>query len=188
VISDGVLIAGSRGMATELGHVVLEPNGPACGCGNWGCLEIFASANAFRRLALEGRRKWPTSKIFELVQQVPEAERDDCITSIEVFAAAREGDVLASLILDRVITVLARAIANLVHTFDPEVVVLGGGIAEAGDAFLEPLQKKVDEFVLPPYRGNFTIEASKLGYIAGILGAASIPLHRGVVPSTRAEN
>lgn len=166
VISHGMLITGKNGIGTELGHVIIEPNGPQCGCGNYGCLETITSATAIKRMALEGKKKFPESVIFK-------SEKQDAKT---VFDAARQGDLLGKIIVDRVINALAIGITNFVHIFNPEIVVVGGGVSRAGNILFEPLREKVEHFVMPSFKGTYKIVQSPLVEEAGILGAASVVL------------
>ncbi|MGC9771408.1 ROK family protein [Fervidobacterium islandicum] len=170
VISHGVLITGKDGIGTELGHVIVEPNGPLCGCGNYGCLEAIASATAIKRMALEGQKKFPESEIF-LAEEV---------NAKVVFDAARNGDLLGKTIVDRVVNALAVGVANFIHIFNPSIVVIGGGVSRAGDILFMPLKEKVHHLVMPSFRGTYEIVQSPLVEDAGILGAASIVLQRGV--------
>ena len=166
VITHGILLKGHLGIGAELGHTLVEPGGPACGCGNYGCLEALASATAIVRMAKEMRVKYPDSEIFK-------SER---ITAKVVMDAARNGDELGLRIRDRVVDALARAIASFAHIFNPQVVILGGGVSRAGDLILEPLKKKVREYLMPSFLNTFEIVISPLLDDAGVLGAASVAL------------
>ncbi|MGB9614128.1 MAG: ROK family protein [Fervidobacterium sp.] len=166
VISHGILITGHNGIGTELGHVIIEPNGPQCSCGNYGCLEALASASAIRRMALEGQKKFPDSMIFKFEE----------IDAKAVFDAARHGDMLGKIIVERVVNALAIGIANFIHIFNPEIVVVGGGVSRAGDILFEPLREKVKHLVMPSFVGTYEIVQSPLVEEAGILGAASVIL------------
>lgn len=166
VISHGMLITGKDGIGTELGHVIIDPNGPQCGCGDYGCLEAFASATAIKRMAWEGKKKFPESIIFD----------SEHIDGKVVFDAAKAGDMLGQLIVEKVVNALAVGISNFIHIFNPEVVVVGGGISRAGDILFEPLEKRVEHLVMPSFKGTYKIVQSPLVEEAGILGAASIVL------------
>ncbi len=166
VISHGVLITGKDGIGTELGHVVVEPNGPLCGCGNYGCLEALASATAIIRMAHEGKKKYPESLIFK-------SEKVDAKAVID---SARNGDQLGLLILERVVNALSIGIANFIHIFNPDVVIVGGGVSKAGDILFEPVRKKVEHLVMPSFKGTYQILQSPLVENAGIFGAASTVL------------
>jgi len=173
VISHGILITGKDGIGTELGHVIVEPNGPLCGCGNYGCLEALASATAIKRMAFEGQKKFPESEIFKAGE----------INAKVVFDAARNGDALGTSILERVIEALAIGVSNFIHIFNPSVVVIGGGVSKAGDLLFKPLRERVVHLVMPSFKGTYEIVQSPLVEEAGILGAASIVLQRNVQQS-----
>ncbi|ABS59955.1 ROK family protein [Fervidobacterium nodosum] len=166
VISHGMLITGHNGIGTELGHVIIEPNGPQCGCGNYGCLEALASATAIRRMALEGQKKFPESVIFQ----------SENVDAKSVFEAAKMGDGLGKAIVDRVVNALSIGIANFIHIFNPEIIVVGGGVSRAGDILFEPIREKVQHLVMPSFKGTYKIVQSPLVEEAGILGAASVIL------------
>ncbi len=168
VITHGILLKGYMGIGAELGHVTVEPFGPLCGCGNYGCLEAVASGTAIVRQAKEGRKKFPNSVIFKAEEITPKV----------VFDAARMGDVLALRIRDRVVKALARAIAGFAHIFNPQVVIIGGGISRAGDVLFEPLRREVDMHLMPSFVGTFEILKSPLIDDAALLGAASVALER----------
>jgi glucokinase len=164
VITHGVLLKGYLGIGAELGHVLVEPGGPACGCGNYGCLEALASATAIVRMANEMKVKYPDSVIF----------KSSKITAKVVMDAAREGDELGIRIRDRVADALARAIASFAHIFNPQVVILGGGVSRAGDVLLKPLRMRVRDYLMPSFIDTFDIVISPLLDRAGVLGAASV--------------
>ncbi|MCX7653233.1 MAG: ROK family protein [Fervidobacterium sp.] len=166
VISHGMLITGHNGIGTELGHVIIEPKGPQCGCGNYGCLESLASATAIRRMAIEGQKKFPESIIF----------KSEKIDAKAVFDAAKQGDLLGKSIIEIVINALAIGISNFIHIFNPEVVVIGGGVSRAGEILFKPLREKVEHLVMPSFKGTYEIVQSPLFEEAGILGAASVIL------------
>ncbi len=172
VITHGKLLTGSTGIGAELGHIVIEPNGPVCGCGVRGCLEAVASGTAIKRFVMESYKKFPDSKIFAI------AGGPDKVTPKDVFEAVLLGDRLATLIRDRVVDALARAIASYVHIFNPQVVIIGGGISKAGDVLFNPLNERVNDYVMPSFLGTFKIVRSKLLDDAGVLGAVSIVLNR----------
>ncbi len=166
VITHGVLLKGHMGIGAELGHVIVHPGGPMCGCGNRGCLEAIASATAMVRMARELKDKYPGSKVF----------KDGEVSAKSIMDAAREGDPLGVRIRDTVVDALARAIAGFAHIFNPQVVILGGGVSRAGDVLLEPLKMRVNEYLMPSFVGTFEIVISPLKDRAGVLGAASIAL------------
>ncbi|ABR30996.1 glucokinase [Thermosipho melanesiensis] len=167
VISHNILITGKDGIGAELGHVIINPNGPLCGCGNYGCLEAYASATAIVRMAKERRKKFPDSVIFK-----------DEITAKNIFEAVKLNDRLAVIIRNEVVEALSIGITSFIHIFNPEVVIIGGGVSRAGEILFEPLRRRVEELVMPTFKGTYKIVQSPLVENAGILGAASIVLQR----------
>lgn len=129
VIIDGKLYKGAHGMAGEIGHVVVEPDGEVCNCGARGCLETVASGPAFTRQAVQALRTGQATRLRNIQPLDAQA----------VFQAAREGDVVARQIIDRSTFYLAQAIQWLLLCYDVEKVVLGGGIAREGPALVQPI-------------------------------------------------
>ena len=168
VITHGKLLTGKDGIGAELGHVVVEPNGPMCNCGTRGCLEAIASATAIRRFLRESYKKYSGSLVYKLAESPEKADAK------HLFDAARMGDRFALMLRDRIVDALARAIAGYIHIFNPEVVIIGGGISRAGDVLLEPLRERVPDYLMPSFLGTYQILPSPLVEDAGILGAASI--------------
>ena len=135
VVIDGRLHRGTRGLAGEIGHIVLERDGPPCTCGLRGCFEALAAGPAIARIAREELAAGRESQLRAL---------DESITAAEVYGAAAAGDPLAADIATRVGEHVARAVHELVMAYDVEVVVLGGGVANAGDTFLDPILRALD--------------------------------------------
>lgn len=171
VITHGVLLRGSTGIGAELGHMNVLPNGPKCGCGSRGCLEALASATAIKNFVKEGFERHRESSLFK-------TKGPESVTPKDVFDHAKLGDQFALQIFNTVVDALAAAIGSLVNIFNPQMVVLGGGMANAGDFLLEPVTERAKSYVLPTMLGTYRIELSRLGKDAGILGAASIVFER----------
>ena len=169
VITGGKLLLGSTGFAAELGHMTIDINGPRCTCGNIGCLEVMASGTAIARLARESLSKGKPSSITELVSG--DLTR---VTAAMVAEAARSGDVLASEIMYTAATNLGVGVVNLVHIFNPERVIIGGGVSQAGEMIFEPVQQVVAERIMPDIIVD--ILPAKLGDDSGLLGAATLVL------------
>jgi glucokinase len=168
VIINDQLLVGANGFASELGHVIVQPEGPLCGCGSHGCIESYASAPNIVRQAKEYFKKFPDSYIFSLSK----------ITAKDVFDAAKKGDRVASLVLEKVTTILAIAISNYIHIFNPEYVIIGGGVSKAGSILLNPIVEKTPRYLWPSFKDTFNIELSNLIEDAGIKGSASIVYFR----------
>jgi glucokinase len=136
VVLHGRLHRGPRGLAGEIGHVIVEPNGARCACGERGCLETLVSGSAIARLAGEAIAAGRPLGGNAGTTATP--------TAIDVYRAAAAGDPVALAIADAVGRRLAWAIHLLVMTYDVERVVLGGGVSHAGETFLEPIEEELD--------------------------------------------
>lgn len=138
VIANGQLLRGHTGVAGYLGHLTVDPDGPLCSCGNRGCLETYFSARAIEGDAWAAVHRGCPSTLTRLFREQPHLA-----TCRTIFQAASEGDELCRSIIAKAIHVLAAAIAGLVHIFDPEVVILGGQVVDAGAELLTPLREEV---------------------------------------------
>ena len=134
LVLDGRLYRGPRGTAGEIGHVIVDPNGELCACGQRGCLETVASGPSIARLAADEIANGAQSSLAAL----------DAISAKEVYDAARDGDAVAKQVTERAGAFMARQIGALVLTCDLERVLLGGGVAAAGAVFLEPIVAELD--------------------------------------------
>ena len=168
IIVDGKLYSGVSGSAGEVGHMSIDVNGPRCNCGNFGCLEMLASGKAVAREAQRLIAQGAKTRIIQLAEGEPQN-----ITAKIVAAAAQEGDSLASEIISRAATYLGVGLANLVNIFNPEMIIIGGGVAKTGDMLLDTARKVVAEraFQLPAQRVR--IVPSQLGDNAAVIGAVA---------------
>jgi glucokinase len=134
LIINGELYRGSSGMAGEIGHMVIDPQGPRCGCGAFGCLETFSAGPAIARL---GRRaaELGTSRLLK---------DQELITAETVYEAARQGDPAAQAIVEKAGRYLGQALQWLVTAYDVERIVLGGGVSSAGETFWQPIERELD--------------------------------------------
>jgi len=167
LILNGDLVLGFQGSAGELGHLTIEVNGLLCNCGNYGCLETYASGPAISSRAEKVVRQGFTTRIADLI------DNDlNKITPEIVAQAANEGDEIAQEIWNSVGHYLGTGIANICVAFGPERVVLAGGVAAAGDLLLTPVRKTLQErvFVMPIEKVEVVL--GSLGDDAGILGIA----------------
>lgn len=167
IIIDGKLYTGASGSAGEIGHMTIEVNGPGCECGNSGCLEQLAAGKAIAREAKERLSSGERSSLTETV-----AGKIENITAKEVAVAAREGDSLAGDVIYGAATYLGVGMVNLVNIFNPEMIVVGGGIASMGDLLLGPARQMVKERAFPESSAVVRIVTTELGNDAGLLGAA----------------
>lgn len=172
IIAGGRLYRGAHGFAAEIGHIIVEPDGPPCGCGNRGCFEQVASGAAIRRLGREAVAAAPDSPLGRLA-----GGDADAVTGELVTRAAQEGDPTALRILAEVGRRLGEGIAGLVNVLDPEVVVVGGGAAGAGELLLGPAREAFARAVeAPAHRPPVDLVPAELGPDAGAIGAALLAL------------
>src|SRR5262249_1473404 len=146
-IVDGVALGGAHGAAGEIGHTIIRPGGPPCGCGAHGCLEAVSSAAAIaRRYAAEsGAAPARRSTVDDQATGGGDGPGAGGAGGREVVAGAAEGDAVARRVWQDSVEALADGLLTGVALFDPAVVVVGGGLAEAGDALLDPLRAALRE-------------------------------------------
>jgi glucokinase len=173
IVSEGRLFRGARGFAGEPGHMQVERHGLPCPCGRRGCWERYASGSGLGHLGREAAR----------VGRLPAlAERPggpDAVRGEDVVALARQGDPGALDVLDEFARWVAVGLADLVDLLDPQVVVLGGGLVEAGAVVLEPVRRHLAEMVLGAgHRDLPQVEPASLGPSAGAVGAALLAADR----------
>ena len=152
VFVNGQPLRGPDGGAGKLGHICVEPDGHPCGCGSHGCVEQYASATALVRLAHEAGL--------------------EVADSHELFDKWRSGDPIARSVFDNMARHLGITLAGLVNTFNPEMIVIGGGASAAWEAFHEPLAKEIQYRAFKEPAERATLVRTALGDDAGILGAA----------------
>ncbi len=174
IVTDGALYRGAHGMAGEPGHMIVDPGGPRCPCGQRGCWERYASGSGLGFLAREAARAGRADAVVDLAGGDPEAVRGEHVT-----AAARAGDDDATAVLATFGWWVALGVANLVNVLDPEVVVLGGGLVGEADLFLDATRSAYDDLVLGHgHRPPVPIVAAATGEQAGALGAALLAAER----------
>jgi glucokinase len=167
LIVNGRLYLGSSGSAGELGHMVIDVNGPEDTCGNFGCLESLASGRAIAREAIERIKKGQASALSQAV-----GGKIESITARDVAAAARRGDSLAKEVVHQVAVYLGTGLTNIVNIFNPDTIVIGGGVAKMGELLLEPARQVVAERAFKLPASAVKIVPTLLGDDAGVLGAA----------------
>ena len=168
IIIDGKIYAGSNFAGPEIGHTVISVDGPQCTCGRKGCFEVFSSATGLIRMTKESMAKNPDSSMHKLV-----AERSGKVTARIAFDAMRMGDAAAKAVVDDYIKYLAAGITNTINTFQPDILCIGGGVCNEGDALLLPVKELVaKEVYTRNSKQNAQIVIAKLGNDAGIIGAA----------------
>ncbi len=167
LVVNGQLHLGVNGTAGELGHQIIDMNGPKCGCGSRGCLEAFASGPAIAAMGIKAVVQGMTTNIGAL------ADFDlNKITPKLIYEAAMQGDEIANDIFKRAGFYIGIAVASTLAAVGPRKVVIGGGVAQAGELLLEPIRKTVRErFHVVPTK-EFEIVQAALGADAGLIGAA----------------
>ena len=166
---NGRLLRGHCGMAGHMGHVTVEPYGAVCSCGNRGCLETVFSARAIEADAWAAVHRGCDSVLTRLFREQPQLA--SCRT---VFQAASEGDTVAVAIVSSAIYKLGAALAGLLHIFDPEIVILGGQLADAGPDLLVPLQEEVWRRSRGLLGRDVPIVEQEVADKSGIIGAAGL--------------
>jgi glucokinase len=170
VIADGRLYRGAMGNGGELGHVTVDCNGRLCrGCGRLGCLEAYASGTSIGERAAEALESSDEQSILAAL---------DRPTAADVAAAARDGDSLAVRIWDETVAALACGLTSIVNLFEPELVVLGGGVTRVGEQLLGPVRAEVEAHAVRPAGSPLAIVQAGLGDHVGIVGAAAIVFDR----------
>jgi glucokinase len=170
IILGGELYRGANGFAGEIGHMVVDPNGPICPCGNRGCWERFASGSGLGWLAREAAHAGQAAAVVALAGGDPENVRGEHVTQ-----AARQGDPDALRVMERFAWWVALGLANLANAFDPSRFVLGGGLVEAESVLIDPVRKAFTGLVeAHAHRPEVEIVPAALGERAGAIGAASL--------------
>jgi len=166
IIIDGRVWYGSRGGAGEIGHTIVVDGGRTCGCGQRGCLEAYASANATAQRALERVQAGEASSLAEVIRAGKE------VTSHAVVAAAAAGDSVAGAVWRETCRYLAIVAVNLQHTIDPVCIVLGGGMSAAGEILLNQVRDESTAMYQRHQTAPPQIRLARLGNNAGFIGAA----------------
>jgi len=165
VILNGEVWRGIDGTGGEIGHTSVEPfGGVQCNCGNFGCLEVYASATALVRITRDRLTRHPGSPLNAIAK--------DELTAKKIFDAALAGDELAKASFETMGTYLGIAIANVVNTFNPEMIVIGGGVSAAFDLFAPRAREEVMRRAFPVPAARCQIVKAECGDDAGLLGAA----------------
>lgn len=159
IVTDGRVFSGTRGIAGEIGHFTLYQDGEPCPCGKHGCFESYASTSA-------------------LVSKARETYGDPEMNGRLLFEKAAAGDPAAIQLIDRWTDDIAAGLSSLIHIFNPETVLIGGGVSKQEKLLMQPLRKKTLAQIMPRFREELTIEAAGLGNDAGVIGAAAFWMDR----------
>ncbi len=162
VISRDRLLLGARGLAAELGHITVLPDGPLCSCGQRGHLEALASGPGIANYVNERLQEGEGSILKPGVH----------LSARQVAEAAHTGDRLAIQAFERAGHFLGRALADFLHIFNPSIVIFGGGVSQSSELLFEPMKASVEKHIMDPgYIENLAITTARLGDDAGLLGA-----------------
>jgi glucokinase len=165
VIIDDRLLLGERGLAAELGHVTILPDGPICSCGQAGHVESVASGPALAR--------WAQEEIQNGAESILPAGK--VLSAKDIGNAAEQGDAVAIAALARSGYYLGLALANYLQIFNPSIIVIGGGVSQVGHFLFDPLKASLQERVMSPdYLKNLTITKAALGDDVGLMGALAL--------------
>jgi glucokinase len=175
-VQDGRVLHGSDGNAAEFGHQIVVPfNGALCGCGGYGHVESYCNGAGISRRAKEHIANGQATNLLDIAGSL------DAITPRHIAEAAGAGDRLCLEVWEETATLLSIGIVNVIHNFNPNIVVLGGGITHVGDLLFGPVLRAVDARVMKDYRGSFTVERATLGDQVGIMGAVGLALEHGIL-------
>lgn len=166
IVIDGRLFRGSLGIAGEIGHMSIDYDGPRCECGNNGCLEHYCSTIAVMRDAAAELVNFPQSAI----------RADQSLGAL--IAAARDGDALARHVLTKAARFLGFGLVNIVNVYNPDVIIIGDELAEAGPLLLDVVQDTVRSHVLPSVYGRLTIELSSFAADPAIIGVSTLVVEK----------
>lgn len=165
-VLDGKVYRGHTSNALEIGHITVDPNGPRCNCGNIGCLEAMSSGTS---IAKRGKEAVSTNVETSL-------KNYENITSYEVFKEAENGDEVSKDIIDKALTYLGIGVANAISIFDPEMIIIGGGVSKAGDIVFDTIRKVVNKRCFKTMAESCEIVPAGLGAEAGVVGAVALAI------------
>ncbi len=167
IIVNGKILTGSNLAGAELGHIVIEVDGPECTCGRKGCFEVFSSATGLIRMTKEAAEANPDSALNALYKE------DGKYSARHAFMAQRQGDKAGAAVVEKYCKYLAAGITNAINIFQPDILCIGGGVCNEGDPLLLPVKDLVKKEVYTRMLdSNTEIVVAKLGNDAGIIGAA----------------
>ena len=172
LVIDGKLFRGANGIGAEFGHMIVQPNGVQCGCGAYGCIEQYASGSALMRYAKEAITANPAAgqELLDLCG----LELSN-LTGSALTEAAKKGNEMALAAFNKQADWLGSACASYTLLLDPQAIVVGGGVVEAGELFLTPVRSAMEKYM--PFAGTHLLPkiiAAKFGNDAGLIGAADL--------------
>ena len=173
-VGGGIVIGGRpwsgfHGVGSEIGHIPMDIGGEPCTCGNYGCLERYASATAIIRMGKQAVLQHPESELYTAC-----GGDVNKMTAKMVFDCAKEGDDVAMKVFNRYVDYMCKAIYTIITFLDPEMIVLGGGVSKAGNFLLDAIRDRIPRYLLFKTLPYPRIEIAKLGADAGVIGAAML--------------
>ncbi|MFD1850276.1 ROK family glucokinase [Oceanobacillus bengalensis] len=166
IIVNGSILNGENGMAGEIGHIKVDPNGTPCNCGGVGCLETISSATGITRQGMDAVALNPNSDLALLYKQ------KGGLSARDIFDLAKSGDKTCVHIVKKTTDVLGLAIANIATVINPSVILIGGGVSKAGDYLITEITTAFEKYAIPNLREMCEIKTARLGNDAGIIGGA----------------
>ncbi|SFL60218.1 ROK family protein [Halanaerobium salsuginis] len=170
------LFNGTNDNACEIGHTVIDPDGPLCGCGKHGCLESFASGTAIGKRAREAAAKGLSKEMLELADQIVED-----INAVICAQAAYQGDEVAQEIFKKAGYYLGIGLGNVINIFNPEMIILGGGVMKASDLFLAEALATMKKTALSGPLEIVSVKEAELGSDIGLMGAVAVAMEDRLV-------
>jgi len=168
LVIDGRLYRGATGVAAELGHMTIDPHGPVCGCGNRGCLEALASGTAIAARGEELVAQGGSALLAKLAQE------QGRLTAETVAQAAGQGDIACQDIIRRAGYYLGIGFASYLNIFNPELIIIGGGLAKVGDLLLAPARAEMEARAMPEALKAVQLKLAELGDHAGVMGMVAL--------------
>ena len=165
IVNHGEVSHGACGSSGEFGHMVMDPNGPLCDCGNYGCLEAISSGNA---IAKKGAARVRSGEISGFLDPSYKIEAKD------IFEAAQKEDPYCRKIVEQAISTLGTAIASVINLLDPDVIVIAGGISKSWDSYRDFLMTSIHEHQMKYTGEKVRIELNRLGDYGPAIGAATL--------------
>ena len=170
IISGGKLLTGWRGLAAEIGHQTIIDDGPLCGCGQPGHLEALASGPAIAQMVKDEIRNGNTSQVEEAVSNI------ESITAADVAEAALKGDDVSIAAYEKAGEYIGIGLANLIHILEPQKILIGGGVTNAGELLFKPVRETINSRVMSAIYREIVIERASLEDDVGLFGAAAVAL------------
>lgn len=166
IVLNGKLVRGASNAAGEIGHIKMSINdGPLCGCGDFGCFEAYASGPAIVTLAKEYISGGKSAKYKEMAA-------DGIITPYIVAQAALQGDSVSIQIFKQIGKIIGVGLTSVVNLLNPEKIIIGGGVADAGDILFKPIRKTIEERAMPIQANSLKVVPAQLANTAGVIGAS----------------